>query len=125
MKAHGAVSSRLVCWAAVGVAAMSLFTINAHAGEATPQRTVRYADLDLSKSTDAKALYGRLERASKAVCRSLETREVKRMQLHQACYEEALSNAVASVDHANITALYRADGSIRVAQRGIGSQRRS
>lgn len=122
---HGAAVSRLATWTAVGAAALSLFAINAQAAEAAPQKTVRYADLDLSNAAQAQELYTRLERASKVVCRSLESMDVARKQLHQSCYENALSNAVESVDHANVTALYRSDSGIRLAQRGSDSRRRS
>ena len=47
------------------------------------------------------------------------------MKLHQDCYEQALSNAVASVDHANVTALYRSDSEVRLAQRGADSRSRT
>lgn len=119
----GAATLCFATWAAVGAAA--LFTVNAHADDVIPQLTVKYADLDLSKPADAKALYSRLEAASKVVCRALESREVSRRQQHQACYEQALSDAVAFVDHAGVTALYRSEGNMRIAQRNAGSQRRT
>lgn len=123
-RAHGAAASRLATWTALGAAALSLFTSSAQAEEAVPQKTVRYADLDLSNAEQAKALYVRLERASKVVCRSFESKDVALRQLYQDCYENALSNAVESVDHANVTALYRSDENIRLAQRGSDSRRR-
>lgn len=121
---YGAVPSRLAAWAAVGAAALCSFSINVNAAEAVPQRTVRYADLNPSNMADAKALYSRLERAAKVVCRSLESREVERIKLHQDCYETALSNAVLTVDYSTVTALYRSDSSIRVAQRGTDLRQR-
>lgn len=123
--AHGAGTSRFATWTAVSAAAISLFAINAHAAEEVPHRTVSYDDLDLANPADAQALYSRLEHASKAVCRSYESREVTRMKLHQNCYEEALSNAVASVDHATVTALYRSDSNVRLAQRGSDPRSRT
>lgn len=111
--------------AAIGVVGVSLFAMGAQAGEATPQLTINYTDLDLSKSVDAQALYAQLQSASRYVCNGFEGRELQRIQQHRACYAQALSDAVAVVDHANVTALYRSNNSIRVAQRGSNSQPRS
>lgn len=122
---RGAASSRHSVWTAIGIAGISLFAMNVHAEETFPQLTINYTDLDLSKQADAKTLYARLRTAARSVCRGLEGKELRHIRQQRACHAQALADAVASVDHANVTALYRSDGNIRVAQRGADSQRRS
>lgn len=124
-RAHGAVPSRLATWTAVGTAALSLLAINAHAQDEdlTQHKIVRYSDLNPSSPADASALYTRLEYASKAVCRPPDGRDLVRMQAQKNCYDYALSNAITSVHKPNVTALYRSDNSIRMAQRASNTHR--
>jgi UrcA family protein len=103
---------------AVG-ATLALFAANGHAGADPLQKTVGYADLDLSKPQDASQLYTRLKRAAAVVCRTLEGRELRRKQMHDACEQEALSDAVAQVDNTTLTALH--DAPVRVARRRSAS----
>jgi UrcA family protein len=85
--------------------------------------TVRYGDLDLSKQNDAQALYGRLQRASNSVCvQYKEPRNLQKMKLYNACYQEALARAVDDVGHAAVKAAYAADDKVRVANRSTKSQ---
>lgn len=116
ISANHATARRFVL-TAVGVATLSSFAINAQAGDAAPQVSVSYQSLDLSKQADAQVLYSRLRAAARIVCRQFEGFELSRVRQHEACYDQALSNAVAAVDHANLTALYRSDETIRLALR--------
>jgi UrcA family protein len=102
-------------------AALALFAANSHAGADPMQKAVRYADLNLSNPQDASQLYARLERAAAVVCRSYEGFELSRKRIHEACEDEALSAAVAQVDHAALTALHNTDARVRVAQRRSAS----
>lgn len=118
-------TARRIVLTAVGVATLSLFAINAQAGAAAPQVSVSYQGLNLSKQADAEVLYSRLRAAARIVCRQFEGFELSRVRQHEQCYGQALSNAVAAVDHANLTALYRSDATIRLALREDNSRSRS
>lgn len=61
---------------------------------------VNYADLDLDTKAGAKALYARLETASRNVCGLGSNRDkatLKQLQDARQCYREALKHAVESV----------------------------
>jgi UrcA family protein len=114
--------SRHMMWTAIGVATVSLLSVNAHAAgayatDAPAQRTVDYTDLDLSAPTDANVLYARLQKAAKMVCEPFESRDLRMLGQHKVCYQQALSSAVATVNHTAITALYQSDKNLRFASR--------
>ena len=70
---------------------------------------VSYADLNLEKEEGAKALYRRLQQASKQACdhRGLKIAgTVSRMVDAQRCYREALSAAVEKVDNELVTQIH-------------------
>ncbi len=70
---------------------------------------VSYADLNLEKQEGAKALYRRLQQASKRACgyRGLKiSGTVKRMIETQQCYREALSAAVENIDNERLTQIH-------------------
>ena len=70
---------------------------------------VSYADLNLEKQEGAKALYRRLQQASKQACghRGLkEAGTVKRLAETQRCYRETLAEAVAEVDSELVTQIH-------------------
>jgi UrcA family protein len=115
---------RATLWSALGVVSLGLFSSAVCANEAPEQVVVQYADLDLSSEQDAKRLYTRLQRASQFVCREFEGREPVKARLRQKCLDEALAGAVASVDHAVVTAMH-ADKKVRLAQGKTASQPRS
>jgi len=98
-------------------ATLALFAATGHASEDPLQKTVRYGDLNLSKSEDASELYARLQRAAAVVCRTDEGIALRLKRVHKACAEQALSAAVAQVGDPALTALHKADARIRVAQR--------
>ena len=102
---------------AVGIATMSLFSISAQAGADAPQVTIPLERYDLSKQSGADLLYVRLQRAAREVCRPLESRELSFKRLHEQCFENALQNAVASVDNVKLTALHQSDNELRIASR--------
>ena len=62
------------------------------------QYVVRFADLDLSKMAGATALYVRLQHAARVVCDPLESRELAFATKYRACMDQAVTNAVASVN---------------------------
>ena len=107
---------------AFGVAALSCGAAQSHPADESAARgeqaVVKYTDLDLSKESDVRSLYARLQRASERVCgdyKDVRILSVKRA--YHACYQETLSRAVDAVDHAAVTAMFAADSRTKVAGR--------
>ncbi len=72
------------------------------------EMTVSYADLNLENEEGAKALYGRLQEASKKACGNTAGQSsgtIGRLHFDQ-CYRETLAEAVVKVDKENLTRLY-------------------
>jgi UrcA family protein len=70
---------------------------------------VSYADLNLEKQEGAKALYRRLQQASKQACDVRTLREegsVKRLGEARQCYNTALSKAVEELDNDLVTQIH-------------------
>jgi UrcA family protein len=105
-------------WIACSVAAapQSMAAVAAPA-ESPSQFVVRYADLDLSKVQDSAKLYERLERAAAHVCRGFDGPRLDLQRMKRQCEDAALTNAVAAVNHAAITALHQAASRTRLATR--------
>ena len=89
----------------VGVLAVALSAGAAFADSRGSERAavaVSYAELDLSKSAGAEVLYDRLQRAAAKVCgvnnRSSSLYYVATAAEKKACYQDALSQAVAQID---------------------------
>lgn len=107
-----------VVGAVLAIAAATLVADIASAGEHDAASTVvRYSDLDLTQSSDAARLYARLKYAAQKVCSSYDSRDMNVQRLHDACYDAALSNAVARVDDAKLSSLHAAEPRIRVARK--------
>ena len=117
-------NTRRIVWTAIGLAATSLLSINAHAS-ATAQKAVDYTDLNLAVPADVSVLYKRLQIAAKVVCGSVDGRQLRQVQQQRKCYRDALSTAVATVNHNSVTALYHSDKSIRVVERRAAMPTRS
>ncbi len=75
--------------------------------------SVSYADLDLSSTAGAQALYARLADAAEQVCggepraESLREIAVFEQKAFKSCYEQALAGAVSKVDSARLQALHQ------------------
>jgi UrcA family protein len=69
---------------------------------------VHFADLDLTRSQGAAALYQRLEAAAKTVCASLDARDLDSQMRFKGCVETAIGSAVGKVDRPALTAYYKA-----------------
>jgi UrcA family protein len=67
---------------------------------------VRFADLDLEKSSGATVLYGRLQHAAKHVCRGYPSLDLERPVVWSACYKNAVARAVQTVNHPSLTAVH-------------------
>ena len=72
---------------------------------ALAQKTVSYADLDLSRSEGAATLYGRLLGAAKQVCGN-PSRSLEQIGQWKACYSSALDEAVVKVDEPALTIVH-------------------
>lgn len=127
--------SRIVC-TLLGAAALSFGVANAgdtHSGRAgavqtdaqtatqtgviVVNRTVSYADLDLSKQKDARVLYSRLKAASEQVCSAgFPPQNLNMKRLEGDCFEAALGGAVSKVNHPAILALHDSSRPTRIAQ---------
>ena len=59
---------------------------------------VRYADLDLSKTAGAAAVYSRISHAARIVCQSLDGRPLDMAVKYRSCLQQAVAKAVADVN---------------------------
>lgn len=73
------------------------------------QTVVRYKDLDLARPEDARRLYGRILSAAREVCENFRSADLQRAQIYRRCMDEAITNAVAKVQSAQVTAIASAD----------------
>jgi UrcA family protein len=78
-------------------------------------QSVSYRDLDLSRPADAGRLYGRIGRAAARVCEPFNGRELHMQALRRQCVDQAISAAVARVNHPNLTARHAARTPLRIA----------
>ncbi len=70
---------------------------------------VKFRDLDLSKLEGVAALYDRIERSARLVCKdSTSPWDAGRVETFQRCYEAAIQDAVSSINQPKLTALHRA-----------------
>jgi UrcA family protein len=74
-----------------------------------PSMTVSYFDLDLATPAGVQTLYDRMKDAARTVCASLESKQLGRMSPWRDCYQQAVEDAVATVDRPALTALYQAE----------------
>jgi len=90
------------------VGAMMLAAAQVPAATATPDITVRYADLDLTTATGAEQLYERIHRAALEVCPSVSFMEVQRHAAAERCLNEVVAHAVNSIASPRLAAVYAA-----------------
>jgi UrcA family protein len=116
--ARVAAVSKQAALAAIGVAAVSLFSATASAQLAPPQQQVDFGDLDLSKSHDTERLYRRLRTASQEVCSEFANRSGLRMHnLARECIDRALTDAIATISNPSLTSLHASKNDMKLAQR--------
>jgi UrcA family protein len=92
------------------VSALALFNEPAIADEVAAV-TVNYADLDVSKPAGAQQLYQRIKSAARKVCAPLNGKDLHRMFLWRDCYEQAVADAVATIDRPALSALHQSERS--------------
>jgi UrcA family protein len=79
-------------------------------------RTVRFADLDITRPAGAKVLYGRISAAAQEVCHLSHSRDLKLRQVEHACIEAAVDTAVKTINAPALSAL-RFGSAIRLASK--------
>lgn len=79
-----------------------LVASNAHAGDQPRSETVKFADLNLSTSAGAEALYQRIHRAALRVCN-----EPGELAVTVACMHDAERKAIGKVNSPLLTAFYQ------------------
>jgi UrcA family protein len=105
-KMDGRLAGIMAC-AVLGLAGLSAMANSSQAGEtdaAAPRITVKYADLDLSNKAGIAVLYQRIEAAAFHVCGSVESRELAQRGRAKTCQDQAISQAVASINKHLLTA---------------------
>lgn len=84
--------------------------VAAAAAPGAESRTVKYADLDISKPSDAHVLYRRIRAASQVVCSYYffltDTDKAR-------CVSDATADAVAKINQPALSAVYRANNNYR------------
>lgn len=96
---------------------------------ATPQMTVSYADLDISRPAGAQILLQRLGMAANAVCGGQpDVRNLRMQGFYRACFSDAMNGAIAAVHSPLVAELYgnpalanaQQNTAERIASRGNG-----
>jgi UrcA family protein len=120
------VASKRATLAAIGAAAISMFSMNASAQLPDPQQQVDFDDLNLTKSQDAELLYRRLRTASLNVCSDFRKyKSVLMRERHRDCVTRALAEAVQTIGHPSLKALHASKYETKLAQRKMDSASRS
>jgi UrcA family protein len=99
---------QMIALAAIAMLAQGHITLAEAAS--LPQRaartqTVRLADLDATTGVGAAVLYQRLAHAAENVCRDLEpSRQLSRMAAYTRCVQDAVGDAIVTIDRPAVTA---------------------
>jgi UrcA family protein len=99
----------LVAGAILSVLALTFATVSsAHEGTTPPQVTVKFADLDVSSSEGAQALYRRIHSAANIVCWRMyvnESNETYKLN-KDGCLQQVIADAVAKVNQPALSAVF-------------------
>jgi UrcA family protein len=95
-------------------ALLALGVTAAHAEDASTQ--VSYADLDLSKTTDAKALAARLQDAATAVCLKANPENLRPVAM-ESCVNVAVHMAMTRIQSDMVDAVHDKLSNVRTAMR--------
>jgi UrcA family protein len=83
---------------------------DAYAAQPDPtvaMRTVKYGDLDLTRTVGAATLYSRIQNAARAVCEpALSTGARDALQLTRRCVDQSITRAVADVNAPALTSYH-------------------
>src|SRR5450432_3579426 len=98
---------RVIAVAMIGALASSLAAVcTAADGTEVPQKTVKFADLNVTSTQGAAALYSRIRTAANLVCLPLDHGDLNSKQLMDTCIHKAIADAVARVDQPALYAVY-------------------
>ncbi|MBS0393663.1 MAG: UrcA family protein [Proteobacteria bacterium] len=99
-------SIRRLCVLSFGAAVATLSLAAAQAADSGASVRVRYDDLNLASDAGVRVLLRRLSGAAHRVCDQPGVRELNRLSVADACYHQALANAVVAVRSERLSALY-------------------
>jgi len=108
MKSTIAKRCALICVATVAAGLAVNQASAAPSDEAVKSVVVRFSDLDLSQPQDARTLYSRIQRAAQLACGEAETADLARFARYHNCIEQAVTNAVATVNVHQVTEIHQA-----------------
>jgi UrcA family protein len=116
----------IVATALCGAAALGLTAMPAVADSfAAPlQQTVKFADLDISRTQGATVLYGRIRAAAKNVCAPFDRGGPLDKIEFASCIQKAIADAVTTVNAPALTAVYSAKTRIALPVRVASLQSR-
>ncbi|HEY4446323.1 MAG TPA: UrcA family protein [Steroidobacteraceae bacterium] len=101
----------------MGTAALSAVLSTSAEAEDVPSKTVRYSDLDITKSDGAKVLYSRIRAAARDVCEpAIVSDPILRMAI-KACVDKAIDKAVKDVNAPMLTYLRFGSTDVRLASK--------
>jgi UrcA family protein len=100
----------LLAGAILGALALSFATVSsADDGTSPPQVVVKFADLDVSTSQGAAALYGRIHRAADDVCSRMYVNELAYRRHKNACLQQVIADAVIKANRPALSAVYASE----------------
>jgi UrcA family protein len=97
--------NRIACF--VLLASFTGLAFGAVNGGNPPQRTVNYADLDLTRKAGAETLLVRIKSAARAVCERPHSLEMTFGTPYRQCVDDAIGRAVADVNAPVLAQVYR------------------
>jgi UrcA family protein len=101
----------------MGTAALCTALSTSVEAEDAPSKTVRFSDLDITKSDGAKVLYSRIRAAARDVCElSTSTDPILRMAT-KGCIDKAVDKAVKDVNAPMLTYLRFGSTDVRLASK--------
>jgi UrcA family protein len=97
----------LAAGAILSALALSFATVSSAEEDATPpQVIVKFADLDVSTSTGAIALYGRIHGAADNVCARMYISTEAYRRYKNSCLQKVIADAVKKVDEPALSAVF-------------------
>jgi UrcA family protein len=101
----------------VGTAALCTTLSTSVQAEDLPSKTVRFSDLDITKTEGAKVLYSRIRGAARDVCDSSLGRDPIMRLAIQGCIKAAIDKAVKDVNAPMLTYLHSGGTDVRLASK--------
>jgi UrcA family protein len=108
MKSTIAKRCALICVATVAAGLAVNQASAAPSDEAVKSVVVRFSDLNLAQPQDAQVLYSRIQRAAHEACADAESVDLARFARYHNCIDQAVTNAVATVNVHQVTEIHQA-----------------